>query len=207
MSTRGVPRIRPPQIEPIKQNLDWAIRDWLLPRAKAGDLVVFYFAGQAAAAVKAQGPKVESRVDYYLLPIDASPDTLEQKGFSLDKAVQQCVGKRLQVVCWLATSLARPGWKSPAGSQTGRSRQVETEREELARRSDALARGDGLAGVRRLSRQRRAPVPTSSSRTRCSVRSVSPVARGTWRPASTTSRETRNSGFVGFGRSAVCRPS
>jgi hypothetical protein len=52
----GRPENPAPQIEPIKQNLDWAIRDWLLPRAKAGDLVVFYFAGQAAAAVKAQGP-------------------------------------------------------------------------------------------------------------------------------------------------------
>ena len=102
----GRPENPAPQIAPLKQNFDWAIRDWLLPRANAGDLVVFYFAGQAAATVKSRGSKFAPRVDYYLLPIDASRDSVEQKGFSLDKAVQQCVGKRLQVVCWLATSLA-----------------------------------------------------------------------------------------------------
>jgi len=101
----GRPNAPAPKIEPIKKNLEWAIREWLLPRARAGDLVVIYFAGQAAATLKSQGPKVDPRLDYYLLPIDASPDTLDQKGFSLDKAVQDCVGKRLQVVCWLATSL------------------------------------------------------------------------------------------------------
>ena len=148
----GASRESGTQIEPIKQNLDWAIRDWLLPRAKAGDLVVFYFAGQAAAAVKAQGPKVESRVDYYLLPIDASADTLEQKGFSLDKVVQQCVGKRLQVVCWLATSLGDQGGKAlPAPKPADLDRSRPSVKNWLA----GLTRceGDGLAGVRRLSRQ------------------------------------------------------
>ena len=102
----GRPNAPAPKIEPIKQNLDWAIRDLAAaPRQARRPLVVFYFAGQAVASVKNQGPKVEPRVDYYLLPIDASRETLEQKGFSLDKAVQDCVGKRLQVVCWLATSL------------------------------------------------------------------------------------------------------
>jgi WD40 repeat protein/uncharacterized caspase-like protein len=121
----GRPNAPAPKIEPLKQNLDWAIRDWLLPRAKSGDLVVFYFAGQAVATVKTQGPKVEPRVDYYLLPTDAGPDTLEQKGFSLDKAVQECVGKRLQVVCWLATSLRDQAGKvlpPPAPGDLGTSR-------------------------------------------------------------------------------------
>ncbi len=196
-----------PKIEPIKQNLDWAIRDWLLPRAKAGDLVVFYFAGQAAATVKAQGPKVEPRVDYYLLPIDASPDTARAEGLLSGQGRPGLRGEAAPGRLLAGDVASRPGWKSPAGSRTG---DLATSRPSAKNWLAGLTRWRGVTvwlasdGSRAGGRRQ---VPTSSSRTRCWVHSVSPAARGTWRPASTTSRETLNSGFVGFGRSAACRPS
>ena len=92
-------------ILPRKGNLDWAFRQWLFSRAKPGDLVVFYFAGQARAVVTPQGARVDPRVDYYVLPADAAADTVEKTGWSLDRAIDECARRELQVVCWLATSI------------------------------------------------------------------------------------------------------
>jgi WD40 repeat protein/uncharacterized caspase-like protein len=101
----GEPDAPAPNILPLKQNLDWAFREWLFPRAKPGDLVVIYFAGRGRAIVKPQGPRVEPRVDYYLLPTDTIAGDIELRGWSLDRAVDSCVRRKLQVVCWLATSM------------------------------------------------------------------------------------------------------
>ena len=92
-------------ILPRKGNLDWAFRHWLFSRARAGDLVVFYFAGQARAVVTPQGPRVDPRVDYYVLPTDAAPDSVEKTGWSLDRVIDECARRELQVVCWLGTSI------------------------------------------------------------------------------------------------------
>jgi WD40 repeat protein len=101
----GQPDDPRPNILPLKQNLDWAFSEWLFPRANPGDLVVIYFAGRARAVVKSQGPRVEPRVDYYLLPTDTVAGDVELKGFSLDRAVDSCVRRKIQIVCWLATSM------------------------------------------------------------------------------------------------------
>ena len=70
-------------ILPTRNNLNWAIDEWLLPRAEAGDLVVLYFAGQAET-VRPPGPGREPRVDHYLLPINAPKADLAGTGWSLD---------------------------------------------------------------------------------------------------------------------------
>ncbi len=107
-------------ILPRKGNLDWAFRQWLFSRAKAGDLVVFYFAGRARAVVTPQGARVDPRVDYYVLPADAAADSVEKTGWSLDRAIDECARRELQVVCWLATSIG--GKETPAAPASGTGR-------------------------------------------------------------------------------------
>src|SRR5205823_1074316 len=41
---------------PTQKNLDWAVRNWLRPRARGDDVVVIYFAGQAVALPPRRGP-------------------------------------------------------------------------------------------------------------------------------------------------------
>ena len=62
-----------PNITPTKNNLDWAFRQWLAPRAKPGDVIVFYFAGQARAVAP---PSPSPHAEYYLLPTDVLSDSL-----------------------------------------------------------------------------------------------------------------------------------
>ena len=115
-SDPGTPEAPAPNILPTRANLDWAIRQWLLPKAKQGDMVVFYYAGRAAAVVTPQGPRIEPRVDYYLLPIDGFQSSPATTGWSLDRAVDDCARRRIQVVCWLATTVqgrSTPGVAPP----------------------------------------------------------------------------------------------
>ena len=102
-------------ILPTRNNLTWAIDEWLLPRAKAGDLVVIYFAGQSETVATPAAPRAEPRVDHYLLPINAPRNNLAGTGWSLDRAVDQCALRRIQVVCWLATAVGREARSCPAG--------------------------------------------------------------------------------------------
>ena len=104
-SDPGAPEAPAPNILPKRANLDWAIQQWLLPKAKQGDMVVFYFAGRASAVMTPRGSQIEPRVDYYLLPIDASQANTAATGWSLDRAVDDCARRRIQVVCWLATTV------------------------------------------------------------------------------------------------------
>ena len=93
-------------ILPRKANLDWAFRQWLFAKARPGDLVVFYFAGRHGAVVTPQGPRVDPRVDYYVLPADATPDSVEKTGWSLDRVIDECARRELQG-CLLAGHVGR----------------------------------------------------------------------------------------------------
>jgi hypothetical protein len=75
------------------------VDEWLGPRAKAGDLVVFYFAGQAATVASRTSPQSEPRVDHYLLPIDARTTDVSGTCWSLDEVVDRCALRRIRVVC------------------------------------------------------------------------------------------------------------
>ncbi len=90
-------------ITPLKKNLDWAFREWLKPRAKPDDVIVFYFAGPARSVP----PKDSSTLpENYLLPSDARSESLASSGWSLDKALDVYAKQaKFQIVCWLATSL------------------------------------------------------------------------------------------------------
>ncbi len=84
-----------------RQNLDWIVEHWLLKKAQPGDLVLFYYSGESRSHVKRLGTQLDVR--HYLLPRDADPAKLERDGWSLEKAVDECIRKQLRVVCWLAT--------------------------------------------------------------------------------------------------------
>ena len=101
----GKPEAHASSILPTRNNLKWAVDEWLGPRAEAGDLVVFYFAGQAATVASRTSPQSEPRVDHYLLPIDARKTDVSGTGWSLDEVVDRCALRRIRVVCWLATGV------------------------------------------------------------------------------------------------------
>ena len=149
-------------ILPRKGNLDWAFRQWLFSRARPGDLVVFYFAGRARAVVTPQGPRVDPRVDYYVLPADAAPDSVEKTGWSLDRVIDECARRELQVVCWLGTSIASREAPAPPASRTGRTpASVPTGMDWLGR----LARWPGITAWLASDRPPEPRSPTRSSRT------------------------------------------
>ena len=96
-------------ILPTRNNLNWAIDEWLLKKAKAGDLVIIYFAGQSSTVTTTRPPLAEPKVDHYLLPIDAQKNNPAGTGWSLDGAVDQCALRRIRVVCWLGTNAGATG--------------------------------------------------------------------------------------------------
>jgi WD40 repeat protein/uncharacterized caspase-like protein len=108
----GTPAAPAANILPSRQNLGWAFERWILEnRAQAGDLVVFYFAGESRSVARRQGTQLDVR--HYLLPQDAEPEQLEQTGWSLEEAVDRCVREKLRVVCWLATAPGDPRGAAP----------------------------------------------------------------------------------------------
>ena len=48
-------------IRPSRDNLVWAFRSWLPARARAGDLVLFYYSGRVGTAASPQGPSGGTR--------------------------------------------------------------------------------------------------------------------------------------------------
>ena len=163
-------------ILPSRQNLNWAFEQWLAKQARAGDMVVFYFAGESRCVAKSQGTQLDVR--HYLLPEDADPAKPEQTGWLLEEAVDECVRNKLRVVCWLATAPVdapargpRPRRLRGRGRMPGR-RVVGGGR--LAVAAGALARGDGLAGLRSSACRRRPGRPRT--RGTCSPRHC-------WRPS------------------------
>ena len=79
------------------------MQSWLGSRAKAGDVVIFYYAGQTGSNVRTDPETHESTVDYFLMPTDADPGDIARTGWSLDRALDLYPGK-FRVACWLGTT-------------------------------------------------------------------------------------------------------
>jgi WD40 repeat protein len=94
-----------PSILPTRKNLVWAFDEWLNKKAKPGDMVVVYFSGRAGIVTTGLGPRVEPRVDHYLLATDSLPGSVAATGWSLDRALDDCARRRVRAVCWLATTV------------------------------------------------------------------------------------------------------
>jgi WD40 repeat protein len=99
----GTSRRPAPNITPSRKNLDWAFQEWLASRARPGDIIVFYFAGQSRVLVPVNPLDAP---EYYLLPTDVHLGDLPARGWSLDRALDGFARQgKYQMVCWLATAL------------------------------------------------------------------------------------------------------
>ena len=204
----GRPDDPAPNIRPRRQNLDWAFRNWLFSRAKPGDLVVFYYAGRSRAVVKPQGERVNPRVDYYLLPADAAPDSTEKTGWALDRAIDDCAEEAPGRL--LAVNVARwPG--HPDRSRQGPSSGVDPGWDGLAGPAGAgrgSPRGWRPTGRRVRSRRRTRAVGSPGHSWRDWAGRTTRRSE-TWQPASRTSSRTRGScagiSFAGW-RTAFAHP-
>src|SRR4051794_30270291 len=98
----GKPEEAATDLLPTRDNLDWALTAWLGHRARAGDVVVFYFAGQATVRPPKSGGLAGRG---YLLPIDAAAADVDRTGWSLEDALDRsAIATRAKVVLWLDTS-------------------------------------------------------------------------------------------------------
>ena len=98
-----LPEYRPP----TKANLDWGARQWLAERAKPGDVVVVFFAGQAVGLVpRPDEPPGRPHRDY-LLPVDVRAADVDATGWVLGDAIEELAARgRNPIVCLLDTSPA-----------------------------------------------------------------------------------------------------
>lgn len=109
-----------PDLLPTLDNLNWAVTDWLDARARKGDVVVIYFAGQATARPPRPGAQAGRA---YLLPVDAAAAGVDRTGWSVDEALDRAgTAKKARVVLWLDTSTRGRGTRGlplEAGAPSG----------------------------------------------------------------------------------------
>ncbi|HEV3121024.1 MAG TPA: WD40 repeat domain-containing protein, partial [Isosphaeraceae bacterium] len=97
-------------LKPTRENLEWAFSTWLKSRLEPGDLVLFAFAGQAAALKPAANAPLGTATRASLLPIDAQATDLAGTGWSLERSLDAFASSgRNPVICWLDTSLLGRG--------------------------------------------------------------------------------------------------
>ncbi len=104
----GRPDAPSPNLLPTKQNLEWAIREWLLPKTQAGDVLLFYFAGKTRAKVTPRGANLPAEIEYLLLTSDGSEAEPRLDGWPLERALDLCASRKLKVVCFLETCIPEP---------------------------------------------------------------------------------------------------
>jgi len=79
----------PEKIQPTQRNIELALKSWLRPRCKPRDNVLFYFAGQASAAVEQRRSDEPDReadgFRKYLVPIDAYADEVDSTAIAMDE--------------------------------------------------------------------------------------------------------------------------
>ena len=90
---------------PSRENLEWAVREWVGSRLKPDDQVLIYFAGQAVSLPTRPDDLPGTRSRDYLLPIDAVAVDLDRSGWSLDAALDSLAERgRNPILIWLDTS-------------------------------------------------------------------------------------------------------
>ncbi|MDX2039328.1 MAG: caspase family protein [Isosphaeraceae bacterium] len=95
-----------PPLYPSRANLDWAFNKWLPARIRVGDVVVFYFAGQAVGLPPVPGSPVGAAGRGRLLAIDSAAASADITGFALEDAIDDVAkAGRNSIVCFLDTSL------------------------------------------------------------------------------------------------------
>jgi WD40 repeat protein len=88
----GRPQDLLPSLRPTRENLDWALKQWLGHRLQPGDIGVVYFAGQSAVLDDCE----------VLLPIDAEADDLAHSGWTPEEAVDELAPRKQASLClWI----------------------------------------------------------------------------------------------------------
>ncbi len=99
-------------IQPSRANLNWAFSKWLDARAKPGDRIVVYYAGQAIGRA---ARRKEAAGKTYLLPADANLTDLDGTAIVLDEVLQPVVSRGVNpTLVWLDTSTRGRGPGLPA---------------------------------------------------------------------------------------------
>jgi hypothetical protein len=108
--TRGEARTNP--LKPTRENLDWAFGEWLGKRVQPGDVVLFTFAGRAAATPRGA----------VLLPGKARPDDLAGSGWLPDQAIEGLLRdhKCSAVFCVIDAPLVAPAGSAAGATLLGR---------------------------------------------------------------------------------------
>ena len=103
MDPARLPEYRPP----TKANLDWGARHWLAERAKPGDVVVVFFAGQAVGLMPRPDEPAGRPHRDYLLPVDVRAANVDTTGWVLGDAIDELAARgHNPIVCLLDTSPA-----------------------------------------------------------------------------------------------------
>lgn len=92
-------------LKPTRRNLDWAIREWLVPKVAPDDLVVIYYAGQATAVPPPEGSVFGTPARDGILPADANPNNLGDSTWQLEEALEPLAHRNENpIALWLDTS-------------------------------------------------------------------------------------------------------
>jgi WD40 repeat protein len=106
----GAPAEALSSLYPSRDNLNWVLNSWLPARVRPNDIVVIYFAGQAAGLPPKDGSPPGAPGRNYLLPIDARADNLDGTGWPLEDALDTLAAPgRNPLLLFLDTSLAGRG--------------------------------------------------------------------------------------------------
>ena len=84
--THGAANLPISTLYPSRENLEWAVRDWLKAWVRKDDLVLIYFAGQAVGLKSDARARPGAPGRDFLLPIDAKSERLAASGCDLSDA-------------------------------------------------------------------------------------------------------------------------
>ncbi|MEO6810995.1 MAG: hypothetical protein ABI353_17935, partial [Isosphaeraceae bacterium] len=99
--THGPAELTIDELEPTRDNLEWALTSWLDKRAEPDDPVLIYIAGQVVNL----GPTKDRPARTLVLPVDASPANFDATAWSLERAIDARAARRQNpILLWLDTS-------------------------------------------------------------------------------------------------------
>jgi WD40 repeat protein/uncharacterized caspase-like protein len=108
--SHGGPRDRLANLYPSRDNLRWAVQEWLKARAQPNDLIVIYFAGQAVGLPPREQAPPGSPGRNYLLPIDARQNNIDGTGWAIEDSLDALAATGTNpVIVLLDTSLEGRG--------------------------------------------------------------------------------------------------
>ena len=101
---------RPEHRLATRANLDWGVRTWLPSKARPGDTLVLFFAGQAVGLPADQDQRPGTPNRDYLIPMDARGADVDATGWRPGDAIEEAAARGdYTIVCLLDTSPAGRG--------------------------------------------------------------------------------------------------